>query len=75
MKLVNTVGRDQERGLLLEIGGLADRLRQLRRAGAVANAAQIKVLTGDLRVKWEELRRLRAPSAVEASLQRRGHYD
>jgi len=75
VKLVNTVGRDQERGLLLEIGGLADRLRQLRRAGAVANAAQIKVLTGDLRAKWEQLRRLRAPSVVEASLSRRGHYD
>ncbi len=67
---------DRERGLLGEIGGLADRVRDLRRTDARSNKAQIKDLTGDLRVKWDEMRALRAP-VVSGDVSRRyhGHYD
>lgn len=67
---------DRERGLLGEIGGLADRVRDLRRTNARGNKAQIKVLTVDLRAKWNEMRALRAPP-VSGDVSRRyhGHYD
>ena len=55
------VALERERGLLGEIGWLADRVRDLRRTNARGNKAQIKDLTGDLHAMWEEVRALRAP--------------
>lgn len=55
---------DREGKLLAEINKLADRVRELRRANASRNEAQIKAMTAQLRSKWEEMRALRAPAAV-----------
>jgi hypothetical protein len=74
-KKIGVSVQDREHGLLAEISGLANLVRCLR-ADAVTNQEQIKVLSGDLRAKWDEMRALRAPLVNgDVSLRRRGHYD
>ena len=52
---------ETERRLIDEIGGLADRVRALRRIGGASyDGGQIKALETQSRAKWEELRSLRA---------------
>ncbi|MDP9238762.1 MAG: hypothetical protein M3P30_15420 [Chloroflexota bacterium] len=51
---------DRETQLLREIGGLSDRVRILRARSAAANGAQIKAVELQSRLKWAELRALRA---------------
>ena len=58
--LGGTVEPGRERGLLREIGGISDRVRELRRQGAASHGVQIKALEVESRSKWEELRMLRA---------------
>jgi hypothetical protein len=55
-----------EFALLHEIAGLAAQVRRLR-CDTVANSSQIKAAEGQLRLKWDQLRLLRAGSlpAVE----------
>lgn len=74
--MVTTAFRQRESDLLRDIGALADRLRDLRRTDAVRHDAQIKALTGDLQLKWGEIRALRAaPTEGDASLRNyRGSY-
>jgi hypothetical protein len=48
-----------ESGLLQDINALAARIVDVRAADARRGAAQIKVLTLELRVKWDELRAAR----------------
>ena len=66
----------REAQILREIGGLFDRVRELRRSDGRHDGAQIKALEGQSRVKWEELRLLRAGPAVAdlSSPRRRGLY-
>jgi hypothetical protein len=68
--------RDHESSLLREIGAIADRTRELRRADAVLNHDQVKALTRDLECKWQELRILRAgpPDPALAARGARGSY-
>jgi hypothetical protein len=71
-------GREFESKLLRDIGRLADKLRELRRTNAVANEAQIKTITADMRSKWDELRSSRAgtrsgPGAAPAERRSRWH--
>jgi hypothetical protein len=76
MQQVHAVVQDRERGLIVEIGVLADRVRYLRRTDAVINRVQIKMLAGDICAKWDEMRALRAPPVSgDVGLRRRGHYD
>lgn len=65
-----------ERGLLSEIGVMANRVRALRR-DTVKNSAEIKILTVDMQAKWVELRVLRAPPPSDDAFmnRRQGHYD
>jgi hypothetical protein len=67
---------EREVGLLREIGALSDRVRELRRTDGRFDGTQIKALEGQSRVKWEELRLLRAGPAVldQSSPRRRGLY-
>ncbi|HLB23109.1 MAG TPA: hypothetical protein VJP07_03365 [Dehalococcoidia bacterium] len=51
---------ESERRLLAEIAGIADRVRALRAGGVFHDGAQIKALEGQSRLKWDELRALRA---------------
>lgn len=52
---------DLERRLIDDIGGIADRVRELRRTGGTSyDGGQIKALEVQSRAKWEELRSLRA---------------
>ncbi len=66
----------RERRLLREIGALSDRVRELRRTDGRFDGTQIKALEGQSRVKWEELRLLRAgPTMTDStSPRRRGLY-
>ena len=48
-----------ESGLLRDINALAARIVDVRAADAKRGAAQIKALTLELRVKWDELRAAR----------------
>lgn len=70
------VSNSRERGLLREIGGLADQVRELRRTSDRRNNAQIRLLATNLGTKWDEMRALRAPS-VTADMPplRAAHYD
>jgi hypothetical protein len=56
----NPFEAEQEGRLLREIGGISDRVRELRRQGAASHGVQIKALEGESRAKWEELRMQRA---------------
>jgi hypothetical protein len=68
--------RGDEHRLLTEITQMADRIRGLRGANAMANEPQIKSLTEGLRAKWSELRAMRAgPVTGGDEIRRRGHYD
>ena len=65
----------QEHQMLTEIGALSDRLRKLRSASNL-DPAQIRSIEAQSRVKWEELRAMRAGPAT-GELTRpdpRGHY-
>lgn len=65
----------QERQILTDIGALSDRLRKLR-ASSSLDPAQIRAIEAQSRVKWEELRAMRAGPAT-GELTRpdpRGHY-
>ena len=72
MELDKTSAHDRERALLREITGLADHVRDMRLAAAALNDAQIKLLTGDLQAKWDEVRALRVPR-VSGEVPLRGH--
>ena len=48
-----------ESGLLQDINALAARIVEVRAADARRGAAQIKLLTLELRVKWDEVRAAR----------------
>jgi hypothetical protein len=67
---------DRTTELLLEIGVLSDRVRALRARSAAANGMQIKALELQSRLKWAELRALRAtanglpPSQVGRGMRR-----
>jgi len=52
--------KNPETQLLLEIGGLSDRVRGLRLQSAFQHSAQIKELEQKIRAKWADLRSLRA---------------
>jgi len=70
-----TITPPQERQLLSDIGALSDRLRKLRSSGNL-DPAQIRAVEAQSRVKWEELRAMRAGPAT-GELTRpdpRGHY-
>lgn len=59
----------------MDIGALSDRLRKLR-ASPSLDSAQVRALEAQTRVKWEELRAMRAGPA-NGELTRpdsRGHY-
>jgi hypothetical protein len=69
----NTGPDDRQRRLLREIGGLSDRVRELRSTGAGRNSTQIKALEVQSRAKWQELRMLRAaPASVDPSMRSPG---
>ena len=51
---------DREVRLLGEIADLHKRARELRGATGNANSPQIRVIEGEARTKWSELRQLRA---------------
>ena len=66
---------DNERQILVDIGDLSDRLRQLRAAPHL-DATELRALEAQARLKWEELRSLRA-GPTNGELTRpdvRGHY-
>ena len=65
-----------ERCLLAELGALSDRIRALRAKGH-PNAVQIHPLETQMRLKWQELRLLRAgPGNADAAPRvQRGHYE
>jgi hypothetical protein len=68
-------GTAERRALLNEIGALADEIRELRRLDARDGRAQIAALTATMRLKWQEMRALRAPAAIaDIALDGRGHY-
>jgi hypothetical protein len=64
-----------EAKLLREVGAISDRIRALRRKDAGLHGAQIKALEAESRLKWEQLRSLRAgPQTGEEPSSRRSHY-
>ena len=66
---------ERERPILTDIGALSDRLRQLR-ASPRLDTTQVRALEAQARLKWEELRAMRAGPA-NGELPRpdsRGHY-
>jgi hypothetical protein len=63
-----------ERAALREIGGLSDQVRSLRRTDAVGNKTHIQAVERQLRVKWDELRTLRAGSVKRTDVQREGSH-
>lgn len=66
----------RETEILREIGELFERVRELRRPAGRLDSAQIKAIEAQSRVKWEELRLLRAGPVVDdhSSPRRRGLY-
>jgi len=70
-----TTTTDRETRLLREIGGLSDRVRDLRARSAAEHGAQIKALEHEARTKWAELRSLRAtPGGVPPTVGGRGSW-
>jgi hypothetical protein len=62
----------REAQLLREVGGISDRIRALREKNAGRHGPQIKALEAESRIKWEQLRSLRAaPVTGEPELSRR----
>ncbi len=68
-----TATNPQERQILTDIGALSDRLRKLRSSGNL-DPAQIRSVEAQSRVKWEELRAMRAGPAELTRPDPRGHY-
>lgn len=65
----------REAELLHQVGAISDRIRGLRERNAGEHTAQIKALEAESRVKWEELRSLRAgPVPVVEAPSARGSY-
>ena len=66
----------REAQILREIGGLFDRVRELRGSDGRLDGTQIKALEGESRAKWQELRLLRAGPVIAdlSSPRRRGLY-
>jgi len=71
-----TATHEREAEILREIGMLFDRVRELRRSDGRYDGAQIKALEGQSRLKWEELRLVRAGPVIAelSSPRRRGLY-
>lgn len=67
---------DHEMALLRDISALSDRVRALRRSEGRHDGTQIKALEGESRIKWEELRQVRAGTVEvdNSSPRRRGLY-
>lgn len=68
--------RTLEHDVLIEIGTLCSRVRELRISDARGNETAIKALEIESRTKWDELRSLRAgPVNIDAPSGRGGgHY-
>jgi hypothetical protein len=49
--------------MLHDLGAISDRIRALREKNAGQHGAQIKALEAESRIKWEQLRSLRAGDA------------
>jgi hypothetical protein len=61
--------------MLRDLGAISDRIRALREKNAGQHGAQIKALEAESRVKWEQLRSLRAgPPTNEPPENRRSLY-